>query len=271
MRGAVAWDRPLGQGAAHEAGSGWSLGTRVGPTAESRGNVADREAREASCERLQLDFRDADMPLSDLGEQQAAALGRHLGTRPAEQRPTSVLSSTYLRAVSTAHAMVDHAHLDMEVELDERLRERELGAFDGLTGAGIRRLHPEEADRRKWLGKFLYRPPSGESWADVVQRVRQFMLNISLTPEPYERVWVVTHQAVILAFRMALEGLTEQQILEIDRGQPLPNCSITRYRSQPDGRWLLEVFADTDPIDDFAPTTHERPAPDPATEPTGQG
>jgi broad specificity phosphatase PhoE len=39
---------------------------------------------------------------------------------------------------------------------------------------------------------------------------------------------VVTHQAVILAFRMALEGLTEQQILEIDRGQPLPNCSITR-------------------------------------------
>jgi hypothetical protein len=34
---------------------------------------------------------------------------------------------------------------------------------------------------------------------------------------------------------------------------------------------MLEVFADTDPIDYVAPTTRERPAPDPATEPTGQG
>src|SRR4029453_559861 len=154
--------------------------------AESRGNVADREARLAKGLRLQLDVRDADMPLSDLGVQQAQALGRHLRSQPPHSRPTAVLSSPYARAASTARTIVATADLDLEVELDERVRERELGAFAGLTGDGIRRLHPDEAGRRRWVGKFLYRPPSGESWADVVLRVRQLMLNISLAPDAYE-------------------------------------------------------------------------------------
>jgi broad specificity phosphatase PhoE len=230
--------------------------------AESRGNVADREARLAKALRLQLDVRDADMPLSDLGVQQAQALGRHLRSQPPHSRPTAVLSSPYARAASTARTIVATADLDLEVELDERVRERELGAFDGLTGDGIRRLHPDEAGRRRWVGKFLYRPPSGESWADVVLRVRQLMLNISLAPDAYERIWVVTHQAVILAFRMAMEGLTEAEILEIDRGQPLPNCSTTRYRSGPCGGWQLVAFADPGPIEGVAPETHERPVSD---------
>lgn len=230
--------------------------------AESRGNVADREAREAKELRLQLDARDADMPLSEFGMQQADALGKHLAEQPPEERPTAVLASPYSRAASTAQAIVDGAGLGLAIEFDERLRERELGAFDGLTGEGIRRLHPEEAGRRRWVGKFLYRPPSGESWADVVLRVRQLMLNISLAPDAYERVWVVTHQAVILAFRVALEGLTESEILDIDRGQPLPNCSTTRYRCGPDGQWRLEAFADAGPIEGLAPQTHERPVSD---------
>ena len=85
------------------------------------------------------------------------------------------------------------------------------------------------------------------------------MLNISLSPGAYERLWVVTHQAVILAFRLALEGLTEAQVLDIDRGQPLPNCSATRYRLGADGRWELEAFADASPIEGLAAQSHEPP------------
>jgi broad specificity phosphatase PhoE len=229
--------------------------------AESRGNVADREARNASALRLQLDVRDADMPLSDVGVQQAEALGRHLASRPDDERPTALLCSPYVRAAGTAQAIVDGAGLNLAIELDERLRERELGAFDGLTGEGIRRLHPEEAERRRWVGKFLYRPPSGESWADVVLRVRQLMLNISVAPGAYDRAWVVTHQAVILAFRVVMEGLSEGEILDIDRQQPLPNCSLTRYQWR-DGRWRLQTFADAGHLEGPVPETHERPASD---------
>jgi broad specificity phosphatase PhoE len=233
---------------------------------ESRGNVADRRAREQGAFRLELEARDADMPLSDLGMQQAEALGRHIAGLSAEVRPTTIFASPYERAARTARLAGSAADLGIEVVLDERLRERELGALDGMTGDGIRRVHPEEAGRRRWLGKFYYRPPGGESWADVVQRARQFMLNLTLDPSTSDRVWVFTHQAVILAFRVALEGLTEHEILKIDRGQPLANCSMTRYRCDDGGRWHLEAFADTEALEGLAPATEERPAPDRASD-----
>lgn len=233
---------------------------------ESRGNVADRAAREAGALRLDLEMRDADMPLSELGEQQAQALGRHIAGLPVGERPTTVFSSPYERAAATARVAAEAAGLGTAVELDERLRERELGAFDGMTGDGIRRLHPEEAGRRRWLGKFYYRPPGGESWADVVQRIRQFMLSVTLDPSPSDRIWIFTHQAVILSFRVAMEGCTEQEILEIDHRDPLPNCSTTRYRCDGDGHWQLEAFADTGAIEGVAPTTREQPAPDRVTD-----
>jgi broad specificity phosphatase PhoE len=42
--------------------------------------------------------------------------------------------------------------------LDERLRDRELGVLDRLTMRGIRARYPDEAERRRWLGKFYHRP-----------------------------------------------------------------------------------------------------------------
>jgi broad specificity phosphatase PhoE len=125
---------------------------------------------------------------------------------------------------------------------DERLRERDLGVFDGLTGKGIRSRYAEEAERRTHVGKFYYQPPSGESWADVVLRVRSLLADLR---EGYDgrRVWLFTHQAVIMSFRYALEGLDEQHLLEIDRTTRIPNASVTRYRRR-DGGLALEHFAD---------------------------
>ena len=44
-----------------------------------------------------------------------------------------------------------------------------------MTGAGIREQYPDEAQRRDLLGKFYYRPPGGESWADVALRIRSLL------------------------------------------------------------------------------------------------
>src|SRR3981189_1310733 len=93
---------------------------------ESRGNVADRAARDAGALRLDLEMRDADMPLSDLGTQQAEALGRHIAASAADARPTSVFSSPYERAAATARVAASAAGMGSAVDLDERLREREL-------------------------------------------------------------------------------------------------------------------------------------------------
>ncbi|MDQ1628815.1 MAG: 2,3-bisphosphoglycerate-dependent phosphoglycerate mutase [Actinomycetota bacterium] len=229
--------------------------------AESEGNLADREALRQEADRLALSHRDADMPLSDTGRRQAAALGAHWRTWSPDQRPTVVVTSPYERAERTARIALEEATWDIQLVRDERLRERELGVLDGYTKHGIESHFPDEATRRAWVGKFYYRPPGGESWADVAGRVRAFLLSARLDCGG-ERVVVVSHQAVILLFRYVLEDLTERQILEIDRGSRLANTAVTSYVG--DGSALrLEAFNDTAHLhEQEEPVTNE---PDAAT------
>ena len=212
---------------------------------ESVGNLADAEARERGADRLDLDARDADVELSETGQKQADAVGRWLARIDDDDRPTVVLSSPYRRAAETARRAV--GDLGLEVIYDERLRERDLGVFDGMTGHGIRSAYPEEAERRKTLGKFDDQPPSGESWSDVVLRVRQLLSDVR---EAFDgaHVWLFSHQAVIMSFRYVLEGLTEQELLELDGSVTLGNASMTRYK-RGDSVLELEAFADTSAVD----------------------
>jgi broad specificity phosphatase PhoE len=206
---------------------------------ESMGNVADARAHEAGAARLDLDVRDPDVPLSDTGRAQAQALGRHLAALPADQRPTAALSSPFARALTTARLAT--ADIGVRVRTDERLRERDFGSFDGMTGAGIREHYPDEAGRRDLLGKFYYRPPGGESWADVALRLRSLLATEALRHD-CDRLLVVAHQAVIMVFRYVLEELTEQELLAVDREQRVANASLTRYEADPDGNLRLAAF-----------------------------
>ncbi|WP_235509140.1 histidine phosphatase family protein [Terrabacter sp. Soil810] len=227
---------------------------------ESVGNLADAQARRAGAGRLELGTRDPDTPLSERGERQATVLARHVA-KAERPRPDVMMSSPYLRAASTARIVAEA--VGMAPVWDERLRERDLGVFDGLTGVGIRESYPEEADRRTRLGKFYYRPPGGESWTDVALRVRHVLLDLAQA-HAGRRVWIFTHQAVIMSFRLALEGLDETTLLDVDRTQPLGNCSVTRYRRGSDGQLELESFADTRHLEGAAvEETHEEAAEEP--------
>jgi broad specificity phosphatase PhoE len=231
---------------------------------ESVGNLADAEAQRKGVDRLELDIRDADVGLSDAGRQQADALAAWLKQAAEGERPTVVVSSPYRRALETAQRATEG--LDLEVVLDERLRERDLGVFDGLTGKGIRSEYADEAERRKKVGKFYYQPPSGESWADVVLRTRSLLADLR-QGFGGARVWLFSHQAVIMSYRYVLDGLTEDQLMEIDRTTRLGNVSLTTY-TRPHGELELDRFGDTSIVDAAStdataePTVHERAADD---------
>jgi probable phosphoglycerate mutase len=168
-----------------------------------------------------------DVPLSDRGAEQAAAVGawlRGLG----RARPTEVLASPYARAAQSAKIAVDTAEMDAPVVLDERLREREFGALDRLTRIGIEERFPAEAASRSRVGKFYYRPPAGESWCDVALRVRSALDSITREYSG-QRVLIVTHEVVILLFRYVLEELSEQEVLAISHDQQLANGSVTSF------------------------------------------
>ena len=198
---------------------------------QSAGNVARDAAEAAGLPLIDIAFRDMDVPLSDLGREQAQALGRWFGDLPEPQRPNVVLCSPYVRARETARIAVETAGLGEDLLtflVDERLREKEFGILDRLTKHGIIAKHPELAEQRGHVGKFYFRPPGGESWCDVILRLRSVIDTIT-REYARERVLIVAHQVTVSCFRYLFERLDERQILEFDRAADIPNCSVTSY------------------------------------------
>ena len=205
---------------------------------QSQGNVARDAADESGAHEIDIDLRDVDVPLSDLGIEQAKAAGRWFAALPRNERPELILASPYVRAKQTAVIICDEGALATgftRTIIDERLREREFGIFDRLTTAGIRHRFPEEAAHRRRLGKFYHRPPGGESWADVILRLRSMLNTINLHYCD-RRVLVVCHQVVVLCFRYILEELNEHEILDIDKQAEVLNCGIAAYDFEHDSK-----------------------------------
>jgi broad specificity phosphatase PhoE len=99
-----------------------------------------------------------DSPLTEIGRAQAAAVGARLG--PAIR----LVSSPLRRAVDTAEAL----GLGLEVEIDDRWVEVDYGDHEGTAVGDL----PAEVWQR-WRADPDFRPPGGETLAEVGRRVRQ--------------------------------------------------------------------------------------------------
>jgi broad specificity phosphatase PhoE len=213
---------------------------------QSAGNVAREAAEAASQFLIDIAERDVDVPLSALGERQAAALADWFCSMPPEARPNVVLHSPYARAHATAMAVVDRLGRDelLTVVADERLREKEFGIVDRLTPLGIADKYPELHEQRRHVGKFYFRPPGGESWCDVILRLRSVLDTITREYRG-ERVLIVGHQVIVNCLRYLLERLDERGILDIDRAGDVPNCGVTAYAFDPSagkhGKLVLQM------------------------------
>ncbi|MDR6856856.1 histidine phosphatase family protein [Variovorax guangxiensis] len=201
---------------------------------QSAGNVARDAAEAGGFPLIELAWRDIDVPLSELGIEQSIALGDWFARLPAQEKPEVILCSPYVRARATAELVAEHGGLSGEsikLRVDERLREKEFGILDRLTKLGIRQKHPELNEQRLHVGKFYFRPPGGESWCDVILRLRS-VLEMVTREYAGRRVLVVGHQVIVNCLRYLLEHMDEQQILDIDRQGDVPNCAITSYRAE---------------------------------------
>lgn len=207
---------------------------------QSTGNVARERAEADGAEVVAVEARDADVSLTELGIRQAQALGRRLAD--AKTTPHAVWCSPYRRARQTADTALRASGLALPVRIDERLRDRELGVLDTLTQAGMLARFPEEVQRRRHLGRFYYRAPGGESWADLALRIRSVLADLQRVEA--DRVLVVTHDAMVLLFRYVCEGLEEEALLRLAREAGVGNAALTRLRWDGGDRWCVAEFND---------------------------
>ncbi|MDB5742994.1 MAG: histidine phosphatase family protein [Polaromonas sp.] len=232
---------------------------------QSAGNVARDAAEAGGLHVIDIATRDIDVPLSGLGRRQSESLGHWFGSLPAQEQPQVVLCSPYVRAQETARLLLDSAGItsDVKLRLDERLREKEFGILDRLTHLGITQKYPELSEQRGHVGKFYFRPPGGESWCDVILRLRSLL---EMTTREYagKRVLVVAHQVIVNCMRYLVEQMDEATILGIDRLGDVPNCSVTSYRAigEDDGnaepQYLLDLVNFLVPlIEEGTPVTSE--------------
>ena len=223
----------------HSGGQvGWPAHLWIVRHGQSAGNVARDRAEASGAPLIELEHRDADVPLSALGREQSEALGAWAAGLPPDRRPTIFLTSPYVRAQQTCRIVAGAIGADDgAVVVDERLREKEFGILDRYTRHGIHEHFPDLAAQRQLVGKFYFRPPGGESWCDVVLRLRSVSSDLQRNYAG-ERVFVVGHQVIVNCFRYLLEHMDEATILAIDSQGDVPNCAITDYRDAGHGRGL---------------------------------
>ncbi len=103
----------------------------------------------------------SETPLTELGKRQAEAIAKRL----AKERIDSILSSPLSRAVDTARYIGEATGL--VVKLDERLRERNFGAFEGKPTRDY-----FSALESSGVPRHLFLPPDGEGKLVVLERLQ---------------------------------------------------------------------------------------------------
>ena len=127
--------------------------------------------------------------LSSVGQAQIQALGQWMKNVPFDL----IYSSDSLRAKQTAEAITQFS--GHELQFDQRLREKNLGVFEGLTSEEARERHPEVFRLFKTAGS-KYVIDEGESTQQLQDRALEIVNEIRIK-HPEEHVLLVTHGGFI--------------------------------------------------------------------------
>jgi glucosyl-3-phosphoglycerate phosphatase len=161
----------------------------------------------------------SDTPLNELGRDQARELAETLDGIDA------VYSSDLARARETAEIVA--ARLGLEVEVDERLRERSFGAWEGLTMEEIERRY-EQAHGR-WRAGEGHGADDAEAFDAFAARVQSFLEEV-LRRHPDETLLVVGHGGSIRVIHALASGL---DYVKDHRSIPaVANCAVARFAAR---------------------------------------
>jgi broad specificity phosphatase PhoE len=148
---------------------------------------------------------------------------------------STLYSSDLGRAWQTAKLLADK--LSLNVNLDKRLREQNLGILEGLSIHQFKEIYPEEYTKHL-IRKADYYLPGGESIRQVYERSTSCLEEL-VRKHQNESILIVTHGWILECFL--------RKVLEIPLEQPrrfsLKNCSINSF-SFVNENWRLESWGE---------------------------
>jgi probable phosphoglycerate mutase len=163
--------------------------------------------------------------LSSVGQAQIQALGQWMKNVPFDL----IYSSDSPRAKQTAEAITQFS--GHELQFDQRLREKNLGVFEGLTSEEARERHPEVFRLFKTAGS-KYVIDEGESTQQLQDRALEIVNEIRIK-HPEERVLLVTHGGFIRVVMKHSLGLS----LETPTRFLIRNTGV--FRLEWEDKWLV--------------------------------
>lgn len=196
---------------------------------ESEGNVASHASKRHDDRYYTPEFRSrhsSQWRLTDKGIYQAQQAGQWI--RDNFPLPFArYITSEYIRAQETA------GHLDISSGwfTSFLLRERDWGDMDVLPFRE-RKERFDEHMRKREIDSFYWKPPNGESMADLVLRLR-WELDTLHRECAGQQVVIVCHGEVMWGFRILLERMAQTRFLELDQSRNphdrIHNCQVLHY------------------------------------------
>jgi broad specificity phosphatase PhoE len=187
--------------------------------------------------------------LNATGREQAARSAQQL----AQRAPLLIVTSDLVRANQTAQALAEASGLPSRV--DVRLRETDLGQWEGRTPEEVEQTHPGAV--QQWRADPNYAPPGGETRVQVGARALELVNELkeqfaTWGAQPERPVVFVAHAGVIGGLTAALLDLPVTEWMQV-RG--LDNGAWHEMRWIPgEGRWR-RVAANQSPSSDPRPAS----------------
>ena len=174
----------------------------------------------------------SDVPLTDVGVQQAAAAAKRLASAGLD----AIVTSPLLRTVQTAREVA--AVTGAAVVTDDGFRETDFGAWEGRTFAEVRERWPAELSA--WLADPEVAPPGGESFTDVSARVTAALHRV-LAARKGQTVLIVSHvtpiKTLVTAALLAPPAALYRMHLDV--------AALSEIDWYADGPAVLRSFNDT--------------------------
>lgn len=162
---------------------------------------------------------ETDIPLTELGRDEARLAGTKLRDIPFAHGFTSVLQ----RAIDTMTLLLETAkQTQLPVTRDRALNERNYGQLQGLNKKEVAKQYGDE-QVAIWRRSYAVRPPGGESLADTAARViPYYQKEIEPLLREKKDILVVAHGNSLRSLVMFLEHIGEEAIADFDLPTGIP-------------------------------------------------